>query len=172
MNGCVIGSIIVFAIFVGIALLSVLLPLLFIGNRKLIKCPEYIAEVLHERMDYIVEKRNFFLRNSISWMMGFYALSVLSACSTVLVLFLCAYAKESDRAIFVFSAISLCMTIFIMAVNPQSHYVKFRRAFRILDDVINSLENEFTSEQNNNNVIRINSIIEDAISKSENMMDE
>lgn len=170
MNSYVKASIIVMVVFTFIAVLSVILPLFFVGKRRVIKRPSYIDEALNERIDYIL-KKNFFLRNSISWMMSFYALSVLSACSSILVLFLCAYAKDADEAIFVFSAISLCMTIFIMAVNPQNYYVKFRRAFGILDDAINLIEREFTNDSNAS-VTTINNAIHDVISKSEDEMDD
>ena len=172
MNSYVKASIIVMVVFTFIAVLSVILPLFFVGKRRMIKRPSYIDEALDERIDYILKKRNFFLRNSISWMMSFYALSVLSACSSILVLFLCAYPKDSDEvAIFVFSAVSLCMTIFIMAVNPQNYYVKFRRAFRILDDAINLIESEFTNDSNTS-VTTVNNAIHDVISKSEDEMDD
>lgn len=172
MNSYEIISTAVMGIFILIAILAVFLPRHYIGKRKLIKKPEYIEESLSERIDYVLEKRNFFLRNSVCWMISFYALSVLSACSSILVLFLCTYPKDSDEvAIFVFSSVSLCMTIFIMAVNPQNYYVKFRRAFRILDDAINSIENEFTNDSNAS-VTTINNAIHDVISKSEDEMDD
>lgn len=82
-----IVCLIVFIVFLIIAVVSVFLPLFFIGNRTLISFQGDIDNSLMQRIDYIVNKRNFFLKNSVCWMMCFYALSILAACCNILVIF-------------------------------------------------------------------------------------
>lgn len=60
-----------------------------------------------------------------------------------------------------------------MAVNPLNYYMKFRRAYRLLDDVVNGIEAEMTRvEEDKPKAKIINEIIEDSISKSEDILNE
>lgn len=171
----------------GIAIIGTFIAVLLVGDRRSLSIT-WLEDscILKQRIEQIVKKRNFFIRYSIFWMMINYSLSILSISANVMVLYISAYGKLDDNGnrILMYAIISLCVTISLLAVNPQGYCMKFRKSFRILDDAINKVESICTctdishclcgqkSKCNEEVVKEIKHILENVISESESIMDE
>lgn len=170
---------------IGAAVVSTGIAVWRVGDRKILVFHNFVNGcITKQRIDTIIKKRNFYIRQSVFWMMLNYAISILSISANIIVLYICAYGRElKEEHILIYTIISLCLTVFLLSVNPQSYYRRFRKAFRVIDNAINEIENDLSCKSNSDCVCKdnkcedaiiakVNEQLKNIISKCEDNMDE